>query len=155
MTSCDPTVTLTCTYFKHNTLLDCSPAVGEEFWESLFALLLIARSLSAIIRKHISNLWPDLDLTCDLLKKILMRIGIFSFRTFDRRLARLAAPISSGVRQGEGAEYSPPPSLARSAEYPSGARVNASFGKVCMPMSNQMGWPHFLAKSRNRRIALG
>ena len=36
-----------------------------------------------------------------------MRIGIFSFRAFDRRLARLAAPISSGVRQG--AEYPPPP----------------------------------------------
>ena len=52
-----------------------------------------------------------------------MRIGIFSFRAYDRRLARLAAPISSGVRQG-GAEYAPPPSGARSAEYPSGARVN-------------------------------
>ena len=49
-----------------------------------------------------------------------MRIGIFSFRACDRRLARLAAPISSGVRQG-GAEYAPP-SGARSAEYPSGAR---------------------------------
>ena len=34
-----------------------------------------------------------------------MRIGIFSFRAFDRRLA---APISSGVRQG-GAEYAPHP----------------------------------------------
>ena len=51
-----------------------------------------------------------------------MRIGIFSFRAFDRRLVRLAAPISSGVRQGGGAEYAPP-SGARSAEYPSGARV--------------------------------
>ena len=37
-----------------------------------------------------------------------MCIGIFSFRAFDRRLARLAAPISSGVRQG-GAESAPPP----------------------------------------------
>ena len=53
-----------------------------------------------------------------------MCIGIFSFRAFDRRLARLAAPISSGVRQG-GAESAPPPSGARSAEYPSGARVKA------------------------------
>ena len=53
-----------------------------------------------------------------------MRIGIFSYGAFDRRLARLAAPISSGVRQGGGAEYAPPPSGARSAEYPSGARVN-------------------------------
>ena len=52
-----------------------------------------------------------------------MYIGIFSFRAFDRRLARLAAPISSGVRQGGGAESAPPPSGARSAEYPSGARV--------------------------------
>ena len=52
-----------------------------------------------------------------------MRIWIFSFRAFDRRLARLAAPSSSGVRQGGGAEYAPPPpSGARSAEYPSGAR---------------------------------
>ena len=51
-----------------------------------------------------------------------MCIGIFSFRAFDRRLALLAAPISSGVRQGGGAE-SAPPSGARSAEYPSGARV--------------------------------
>ena len=52
-----------------------------------------------------------------------MRIVIYSFRAFDRRLARLAAPISSGVRQG--AEYAPPPpSGARWAEYPSGARVN-------------------------------
>ena len=38
-----------------------------------------------------------------------MCIGIFSFRAFDRRLARLAAPISSGVRQGGGAESAPPP----------------------------------------------
>ena len=54
-----------------------------------------------------------------------MRIGIFSFRAFDRRLARLAAPISSGVRQGGGGQnLPPPPSGARSAEYPSGARVN-------------------------------
>ena len=51
-----------------------------------------------------------------------MCIGIFSFRAFDRRLARLAAPISSGVRQG-GQNLPPPPSGARSAEYPSGARV--------------------------------
>ena len=51
-----------------------------------------------------------------------MCIGIFSFRAFDRRLARLAAPISSGVRQGGGQNL--PPSGARSAEYPSGARVN-------------------------------
>ena len=50
-----------------------------------------------------------------------MCIGIFSFRAFDRRLARLAAPISSGVRQG--GRICPPPSGARSAEYPSGARV--------------------------------
>ena len=56
-----------------------------------------------------------------------MCIGIFSFRAFDRRLARLAAPISSGVRQGGGggAESAPPPlpSGACSAEYPSGARA--------------------------------
>ena len=51
-----------------------------------------------------------------------MCIGIFSFRAFDRRLARLAAPISSGVRQGGGGRICPP-SRARSAEYPSGARV--------------------------------
>ena len=49
-----------------------------------------------------------------------MCIGIFSFRAFDRRLARLDAPISSGVRQGG---RICPPSGARSAEYPSGARV--------------------------------
>ena len=41
-----------------------------------------------------------------------MRIGIFSFRAFDRRPARLAAPISSGVRQG-GAEYAPPAGRVR------------------------------------------
>ena len=52
-----------------------------------------------------------------------MCIGIFSFRAFDRRLARLAALISSGVRQG-GRICPPPPSGARSAEYPSGVRVN-------------------------------
>ena len=46
-----------------------------------------------------------------------MRIGIFSFRAFDRRLARLAAPISSGGR------ICPPPSGARSAEYPSARRA--------------------------------
>ena len=66
-----------------------------------------------------------------------MCIGIFSFRAFDRRLARLATPISSGVRQG--AEYAPPPpSGARSAEYPSGARVNTltggGGGKKCPPL---------------------
>ena len=51
-----------------------------------------------------------------------MCIGIFSFRAFDRRLARLAAPISSGVRQGGGGS----PSGARLAQYPSGARVRIS-----------------------------
>ena len=38
-----------------------------------------------------------------------MGIGIFSFRAFDRRLARLAAPISSGVRQGDRICCPPPP----------------------------------------------
>ena len=66
-----------------------------------------------------------------------MCIGILSFRAFDRRLARLAAPISSGVRQGE--QNMPPPSGARSAEYPSGARVNtrtggAGGGQKCPPL---------------------
>ena len=41
-----------------------------------------------------------------------MCIGIFSFRAFDRRLARLAAPISSGVRQG-GQNLPPPPPAGR------------------------------------------
>ena len=50
-----------------------------------------------------------------------MCIGIFSFKAFDCRLARLAAPIRSGVRQGG---RICPPSGARSAEYPSGALVN-------------------------------
>ena len=54
-----------------------------------------------------------------------MYIGISSFRAFDRCLARLAAPISSGVRQGGAESAPPPPSGARSAEYPSGARVNS------------------------------
>ena len=62
MTSCDLTVTLTCTYFKHNTVLDFSAAVKKRFWESLGALLLIARSLWVIIRKHIF-LTFDLTLT--------------------------------------------------------------------------------------------
>ena len=54
-----------------------------------------------------------------------MCIGIFSFRAFDRRLARLAAPISSGVRQGGGGGGRICPPAGRvSAEYPSGARVN-------------------------------
>ena len=55
-----------------------------------------------------------------------MCIEIFSFRAFDRRLARLAAPISSGVRQGGGGRICPPPSGARSAEYPSWARVKTN-----------------------------
>ena len=41
-----------------------------------------------------------------------MCIGIFSFRAFDRRLAHLAAPISSGVRQG-GQNLPPPPPAGR------------------------------------------
>ena len=40
-----------------------------------------------------------------------MCIGIFSFRAFDLRLARLAAPISSGVRQG--GRICPPPPAGR------------------------------------------
>ena len=66
-----------------------------------------------------------------------MRTGIFSFRAFDRRLARLAAPISSGVRQGGGRIC--PPSGARSAEYPSRARVKggrAHRGPCC--------WAHWM-----------
>ena len=58
-----------------------------------------------------------------------MCIGIFSFRAFDRRQARPAAPISSGVRQGGGQNMPPPPSEARSAEYPSGARVKSLFSE--------------------------
>ena len=49
-----------------------------------------------------------------------MRIGIFSFRAFDRRLARLAAPISSGVRQGE--QNMPPPPAGR-------VRLNTQAGR--------------------------
>ena len=63
MTSCDLTVTLTCTgYFKHNTLeLDCwLVCCKDTFLESLGALLLIARSLWASNPKTlISDLsWP-------------------------------------------------------------------------------------------------
>ena len=57
-------------------------------------------------------------------RKFLICIGIPLFRAFDRRLACLAAPISSGVRQGDRICS---PSGSRSAEYPSGARVK---GKV-------------------------
>ena len=73
----------------------------------------------------------DLTLTLHVTskRKFLMCIGIFSFRAFDRRLARLAAPISSGVRQG-GRICPPPPSGARSAEYPSGARVKLNKTKL-------------------------
>ena len=60
----------------------------------------------------------DFDLTLTLhvtfKRNFLICIGILSFRAFDRRLARLAAPISSGVRQlgqnmppQRGAEYAP------------------------------------------------
>ena len=42
-----------------------------------------------------------------------MRIGIFSFRAFDRRLACLAVPISSGVRQGGGGRICPPAGRVR------------------------------------------
>ena len=51
-----------------------------------------------------------------------MRIGIFSFRAFDRRLARLAAPISSGVRQGQNM---PPPPAGR-------VRLNTPAGRGLM-----------------------
>ena len=53
-----------------------------------------------------------------------MRIGIFSFRAFDRRLARLAAPISSGVRQG--AEYAPPPAGRVRLNTPAGRGLSDS-----------------------------
>ena len=52
-----------------------------------------------------------------------MRIGIFSLRAFDRRLARLAAPISSRVRQGGGAEYAPPAGRVR-LNTPAGRGLN-------------------------------
>ena len=53
-----------------------------------------------------------------------MCIGIFSFRAFDRRLARLAAPISSGVRQG--GQNLPPPPAGR-------VRLNTPAGRGLKP----------------------
>ena len=77
-----------------------------------------------------------------------MCIGIFSFRAFDRRLARLAAPISSGVRQG--GQNLPPPSGARSAEYPSGARVNAHEDGIIAAVLHEQNfafWDHRTIKT--------
>ena len=89
---------------------------------------MIARSLWAIIRKHIF-LTFDLTLTLHVTseRKFLMRIGIFSFRAFDRRLARLAAPISSGVRQG--GRICPPAGRVR-LNTPAGRGLRADFSVV-------------------------
>ena len=59
-----------------------------------------------------------------------MCIGIFSFRAFDRRLARLAAPISSGVRQG-GRICPPPPAGRVRLNTPAGRGLRSNiFNKV-------------------------
>ena len=80
------------------------------------------------------DLWPDLDRTCDLcrLKKMLKKC---SSRAFDYRLTRPTTATRSRVgRWGGQLPPPPPPSGARSAKYPSGARVdpvpeaNRSFG---------------------------
>ena len=55
-----------------------------------------------------------------------MYIGIFSFRAFDRRLARLAAPISSGVRQG-GGRICPPPAGRVRLNTPAGRGLKPKF----------------------------
>ena len=45
-------------------------------------------------------------------------------RALDRRLSRFSTVLRSGDNQGGGVIFTPPPSTARSAGYPSGARVN-------------------------------
>ena len=80
-----------------------------------------------------------------------MCIGIFSFRAFDRRLARLAAPISSGVRQG-GAKSAPPAGRVR-LNTPAGRGLNK------LSSSNRFGkfwnfdpwWPQFWPEPNNDR----
>ena len=59
-----------------------------------------------------------------------MWIGIFSFGAFDRRLARLAAPISSGVRQGGGGRICPPPPAGR-------VRLNTPAGRGLMVITSE------------------
>ena len=56
MTSCDLTVTLTCTYFKHNTLLDCSPAVKKRFGEFGRSTVDSPVSMGNNPKTHISDL---------------------------------------------------------------------------------------------------
>ena len=66
------------------------------------------------------NLWHAIltfDMTCDLFRKKWACIRKFILRAFDRRLSRFSTALRSGDNQ-VGA------SAARSAGYPSGARIN-------------------------------
>ena len=74
-------------------------------------------------KTHISDLWPDLDLTCDLLKEIF---NVLESSRSGLSIAASPASLRLLVRELDGGQnMPPPPSGARSAEYPSGTRVKA------------------------------
>ena len=64
------------------------------------------------------DLGPYLDLTYDLLRKILTLLKKYSSRTFDCRLARLATATRSRVRRGGGLNLTPPPEWGAFGQIP-------------------------------------
>ena len=96
-------LTLTFTKFKVHTLCYFPHPLGSL--SANFELVAVINPVTVAdkAKSDDSDLWPDLELTCDLLRKLKKLLKKYSSRAFYGRLARLATANRSRVR------HCPPP----------------------------------------------